>query len=84
MSRNLEPTNYELKSDIIGVKKDLEYLIINVQKQQSDMTNMRSDIDILKQFFYKWKGAALVLVGLGGLLTWFVDHVIKILPLIKN
>lgn len=83
-TRNLEPSNYELKSDIIGVKKDLEYLIINVQKQQNDMASIRGEVEILKQFFYRWKGAALVLVGLGGLLAWIVNGVVNALAILHK
>ena len=81
-TRNLEPSNYELNSALIALKKDMEYLIINVDQQKKDTATIRGEVEILKQFFYKWKGAALVLVGLGGLMTWILDHVLKVLPII--
>ncbi len=64
----------QLQVSVAKIQKDIQYILQAIEKQQKD-------IDNLNEFLSRWKGAALVLIGLGGAGTWIIDHIIKLLPL---
>lgn len=66
------------------LKKDLEYLIKAQEKTQSDLLEIISDVQGLKAFYQKWKGGAVVLMALGGIVTYVIDSVIKVLPFLDK
>lgn len=79
-----EKTITNIQVSLAELKKDLEYIIQANRATQDEMHNIRKDVNELRGFYQKWKGGALVLMALGGVLTWIIEAIFKVLPFLDK
>lgn len=58
--------------------KDLGRLEQKVDELIARSSLMEKKVDRLDRIFERWRGASMVLLGLGAVIGWFADAIIKI------
>lgn len=80
--------NTRIEKSIEGVKQEVaemrseiaDELSSNKKAMQDELKTLETKVDMLSTLATKWRGAVLVLIGLGGVVAWATDLWKKVRP----